>query len=128
MNSFIRNSILLVVSFLLFACSGQQPPTVPFADLVADPGRYDGLEVCTEGVYLQGFEASSLGAATYEQDGFLYLAEPVIWLEGAALELQGACTEFREYAFCPATACGLFETGDGFGHLGGYAHQMTAPD
>jgi hypothetical protein len=55
----------------------------------------------------------------------VYLIEPVIWLEGAAVTLKGACTRTQRYSFCPAAACGQFETGGGFGHLGGFQLQIS---
>jgi hypothetical protein len=128
-------SVMLALSITLLACdqgdgSGQSD-LVAFEALVADPRAYAGQTVCTEGVQVDGFEASGLAASTKEQDGHLQLAEPVIWLEGAEIRSQEDCVQADTqppYAFCRAVACGVFETGGGYGHGGAYAHQLRGQD
>lgn len=118
----------VVYGFLLSAGQKQEHQMVPFTELVSTPVRYQGQTVCTEGVALQGFEASSLGASTYARDGQLYLTEPVIWLEGVPVEDNEHCTRTQGYSFCPTKICGKFEAEGGYGHLGGFLYQITGTD
>ena len=79
---------------------------------------------------MQGFEASSLGPSTYQRDGRTYLAEPVIWIEGADVTTESDCVvqvddlSGQRIEFCPATICGRFEHCRACGHLDGYAFQL----
>lgn len=124
--------IASLLSVLLIAgCRGTPQRTigevVEFSELVAHPQRYHGSEICTSGVYAAGFETSALGASTYEVDGAVYLSQPTIWIEGAAIRYRGECVEgggIPEAEFCQVEVCGLFEFGGGFGHLGSYECQL----
>lgn len=124
------NTRIFLLMILLFLAGCQSAPDavldIPFDTLVADPGKYDGEFFCTEGIYLSGFEISALGAATYERDGFLYLTEPVIWIERADVKTQAECTSFQGYQFCPVQVCGRFKFGGSYGHLGGYKYQIES--
>jgi hypothetical protein len=106
-------------------------PSVPLAELVANPSRYHGQEVCTEGIYVRGFEVSVLGVGTQEKGGITYLAEPMVWVEGAEIASSENCFSQREglgappIEFCRVTICGRFEHCHKCGHLDGYAFQLT---
>jgi hypothetical protein len=128
-------SVLFVLGVMLPACGqgdGSSPAgLVAFDALVANPGQYAGQYVCTEGVQADGFESSGLAAATYQSGGTTYLTEPVIWLEGADIRSRQDCVRTDTqppYEFCRAVACGVFETGGGFGHTGAYGHQLRGRD
>ena len=133
----MRNAILAIGSVwsVLFVggCLGTTPRTtggfVEFNELAARPQRYNGSEICTTGIYASGFETSALGASTYEVDGAVYLSQPVIWVEGAEIRSKGECVKaggMPQAEFCQVEVCGLFESGGGFGHLGGYEYQLLA--
>jgi hypothetical protein len=108
--------------------SATEPPAVvAFDELVANPSRYAGQRVCTEGIAVEGFEANALGAGTRQQGQAVYLTEPTIWIAAAEREVIGECTGVDEsggFRFCPARVCGLFEAEGGYGHLGQYAFQF----
>lgn len=107
--------------------SDETPVTVAFDELVADPGRYAGQRVCTEGVAVQGFEANALGAGTRQQGQAVYLTEPTIWIATAEKEVIGECSSPNAAGgiqFCPAQVCGFFEAEGGYGHMGQYAYQI----
>ena len=122
---------LFLVVALLSGCgqgtSGDAETLVDFGELVTNPRRYHGRQICTTGVYVLGFETSALGASTYRSGSAIYLAEPAIWVWEAEIHNTGDCfsTDTQPPAeFCPAEVCGLFESGGGFGHLGGYEFQL----
>ena len=121
----------LLIIVLIGGCLGTPKRTtgefVEFSELVANPQRYHGSEICTAGVYASGFETSALGASTYELDGAVYLSEPTVWIEGAEIRSTGQCVEAGgapQAEFCNVEVCGLFESGGGFGHVGGYEYQL----
>lgn len=137
---------MLVILFaplviLLGACAAPPPAAPPatptsaalaatdvsFNDLMAMPATYAGKQICTHGVYLSGFEVEALGQDTVERDGVLYLTEPSIWLERAKIEAESDCTEVGTppARFCQARACGRFDSGGGYGHLGGWNYQIA---
>jgi hypothetical protein len=129
----VNRTTLLLVGFVLAlsisACAPLQD--VPFEELVSNPERYHGRRVCTEGIYVTGFEVNALGASLRRDGEAVYLTEPVIWLEGAEIRLSTDCVDsgsFPTARFCRATVCGLFESGGYYGHVGGYAYQLGAAD
>ena len=118
-----------VLALSLHACAPRQD--VPFEELVSNPERYHGRRVCTEGIYVTGFEVNALGASLRREGEAVYLTEPAIWLEGAEIRSSADCVDsgaFPSSRFCRATVCGLFESGGYYGHLGGYAYQLRAGD
>ena len=122
---------MLALSILLLSCGlgdgGSHADLVAFDQLVANPQQYAGQYLCTEGVHVEGFEMSGLGASTYEEDGYLRLAEPVIWLEGADFQTREDCTRTDtqpSFEVCQAMTCGVFETGARYGHGGAYTYQL----
>lgn len=81
-----RTTLLLVGSVLALsvnACDAKKD--VPFEELVSNPERYHGRQVCTEGIHATGFEVNALGASVRREGDAVYLTEPVIWLEGAEI-------------------------------------------
>lgn len=103
---------------------------VPLDELLSSPDRYDGKWICTEGIQATGFEVNALGAQLRRQGSEVYLAGPLIWLEGAEIVSSTDCFDSATGAarFCEATVCGLFESGGRYGHLGGYEYQLGARD
>ena len=121
----------LLASLSLCGCLATPEPAtgefVEFRELVAHPQRHHGGEICTSGIYASGFETNALGASTYEVDGAVYLSQPVIWIEGAEIRSKGECVKAGgapPAEFCQVEVCGIFESGGGFGHLGGYQFQL----
>jgi hypothetical protein len=127
---FVCILIIMVTAGCLAAPARTTPEFVEFGELVADPQRYDGSEICTEGIHAMGFETNALGASTYDGGNTVYLTEPTIWIEGAEIRVTGGCLESGDSPraeFCPVQVCGVFEAGRGFGHLGGYKYQLRGP-
>ena len=128
----MKQSMLLVsyilLVLLLTACRlpGDNTKIVNFSELISNPEEYNGTNICTEGIYLSGFEASSLGAGFYELSGSVYLTEPAIWVEGTEITELGECKTSQGYSFCSAKVCGHFEYGRHYGHLGGYEYQIIS--
>jgi hypothetical protein len=120
--------VAVVVVICASACTAAQD--VPLNELLSSPDRYDGRWVCTEGIHATGFEVNALGAQLRRQGGEVYLAGPLIWLEGAEIVSSTDCFDSPTGAarFCQATVCGLFASGGRYGHLGGYEYQLRAPD
>jgi len=126
----------LVITLLLFMAllSGCGRDTtvdaerfVDFGELVTNPQSYHGRQICTAGVYILGFETSALGASTYQRGSAIYITEPAIWVQGAEIRTTGDCftsDTAPPAEFCQVEVCGLFESGGGFGHLGGYEYQL----
>jgi hypothetical protein len=107
----------------LFFASGKKE-TVAFEELVANPGQYAGKQVCTQGVYVSGFEIKALGKDTYQEGEVVYLQKPAIWVQGATVDSSRNCFETSLATFCTVRICGLFEHGDSYGHLGEYQYQL----
>lgn len=116
------------IVLLLTACRlpGDSPKDVNFSELISNPSEYNGTNICTDGFYLSGFEASSLGAGIYELGGSVYLTEPAIWVEGIEINDLGECQISQGYSFCQTKVCGHFEYGRQYGHLGGYEYQIIS--
>ncbi|MBU1976203.1 MAG: hypothetical protein KKG59_07410 [Nanoarchaeota archaeon] len=130
----IQIIVMALVVFLTSCASGPKEINygdtgdgyVLFNDLVSNPDDYNLKKICVKGIYLSGFESSTLGESTYERDGYLYLQEPTIWIGSRDLVTE-KCTEpevRNSYSFCQADVCGVFEYGERYGHLGGYAYQI----
>ena len=98
-----------------------------FHDLIANPDSYANQVICVEGTAVSSFEASAISAGTNKRDGATYLTEPAIWLENVVPESKRECfiTGLPPIEFCRVHVCGLFESGGGFGHLGGYEFQLV---
>jgi hypothetical protein len=103
---------------------------VPLEHLFANPERYNGKTICTEGVYVSAFETSALGASTYRQGDSEYLTRPSIWVQGADFEYKTDCfanRQVRPSMFCCVRVRGVFEYGKRSGHLGSYAYRLGPP-
>ena len=81
----------LLLALLINGCI--QSMKVDISDLLSNPERYQGREICTEGIYVSGFEASAVGASTYQVGGAVYLTEPAIWIERADIRSSSDCFE-----------------------------------
>ncbi len=123
--------LVLALGTLILACRagdrGSSEDLVSLDALLAEQGEFNGQYVCTEGVYLTGFEVSALAASTEEEGGYLRLSGPAIWLEGATVQSRQDCVQTDtqpSYEFCQAVVCGMFEAGGSYGHGGGYSYQL----
>jgi hypothetical protein len=119
---------LFIFFFLLAACRSRDGTslTIPFIELLSNPIKYSGSNICTEGIYLSGFEVSALGADTYTLNGNIYLTEPAIWVEGVEVVNLNECKVYQGYSFCSVKICGRFEYGNQYGHMGGYEYQIIS--
>ena len=131
----LMSTALLLLVALLSGCgrgiTGDAETFVEFGELVAAPQRYHGRQICTAGVYVLGFETSALGASTYQRGSAIYLTEPAVWVGEAEIHSTGDCFSSDTAPpaeFCQVQVCGLFESGGGFGHLGGYEYQLRGPE
>jgi hypothetical protein len=123
----------LLAAFLLInfinGCGQGHGKMIEFSDLVSNPQKYQGKNICTEGVYISGFEASALGASTYQRGSAVYLTEPTIWIERPDVTIISRSDCFStgtltSSEFCWVTACGIFGTGSNYGHVGAYKFQI----
>jgi hypothetical protein len=126
-------AILSIVGFAavlsISACATSK--NIPLEQLLSSPERYHGRWICTEGIQATGFEVSALGSKVRREGTLLYLAGPLIWLEGAEVVSTTDCFDSAATPgarLCRATVCGLFESGGRYGHLGGYEYQLGAGD
>jgi hypothetical protein len=104
---------------------------VTLEELFANPERYNGRTVRTEGICVSGFEVSGLGASTYNRGDAVSLTEPAIWVESAVFESKTDCFTTQptpQATFCRVIVRGMFEYGKRCGHLGGYAYRLSAPE
>lgn len=122
---------LLLLVALLSGCgrdtTGDTERFVDFDELVTNPQSYHGRQICTAGVYVLGFETCALGASTHQEGSAIYLTEPSVWVQGAEIRTTGDCftsDTVPPAEFCESEVCGLFESGGGYGHLGGYEYQL----
>jgi hypothetical protein len=129
----IKKRILLLAAFLLIisinGCSQGHGKMIEFGDLVSNPQKSQGKNICTEGVYVSGFEVSALGSSTYQRGSAVYLTEPAIWIERPDITITSRSDCFSTetltpFQFCRATVCGVFETGGNYGRLGAYRFQI----
>lgn len=100
---------------------------VSVSELVTNPSSYNGRWIRTTGIWVSGFEASSLSDSTFEKNGVTYLKEPTIWISEDVVKDKRDC--FSEELVPPVTFCtvdveGIFEYGDRYGHLGQYEFQV----
>jgi hypothetical protein len=122
----VKMAILLAAVFLSVLPAGCVN-SVSFDDLTQNALDYNGMQVCTEGVYLSGFEVSALGKLAEQRNNNTYLTEPAIWIEGINVEKR-ECFKTETlfpFEFCNAKVCGIFEYGDKYGHLGDYNYQIS---
>ena len=120
-------SIVMALLLALLVNGCIQSMKVDIDNLLSSPERYHGRETCTEGIYVSGFEASALGASTYQVGGAVYLTQPAIWIERADIRSRSNCFETQTTPpakFCHAIVCGLFEYGGDYGHGGAYEYQL----
>jgi hypothetical protein len=108
------------------------PTLVAIEALTTRPEEFAGKRVCTEGVLVSGFEASSLGPSTHVVDGPMRLTGPAIWVEQAEIMLRSDCfaTEtppYPSYEFCRVRLCGRFDYGEKYGHGGCCDYQLSSP-
>ena len=125
----MKRALLIVIGLLLTLLINGCVRTmdVDIDDLLSSPQSYQGEEICTEGVYASGFEINALGASTYQRGDAVYLTEPVIWLERAEIRSSADCSSSGTtppVQFCRVTACGFFEYGGNYGHVGAYDYQL----
>ncbi len=125
----IFTGLSLLVLFMAFYTYdiARKPRLVTITDLIYAPEKYDGKSIQTEGIYVSSFEVSALGRLTYKQGDSLFLTEPTIWIESTTIETKSDCftTGFYDIAeFCVVTVHGIFEYGEGYGHMGQYKYQI----
>lgn len=129
-------TLLVAVVTAPSACSSTAEVT--FAELVAEPARYNGRTVTLEAFYFHSFETSALCASLVESvqfPGHLVPTQPLIWLEGGLpLDVFNQLTE-ETYENGPSSYYGklrikgVFEYGDRYGHVGGFDYQLRVqPD
>lgn len=127
-----RGTSILVALLLALLINGcMQSMKVNIDDLLSNPERYHGRQICTEGIYVSGFEVSAVGASPYQVGGAVYLTEPAIWIERADIRSRSDCFETQTTPpaeFCNAIVCGLFEYGGSYGHVGAYEYQLRGND
>ena len=101
--------------------------------MLASAGKYNNKHICTEGVYVDGFEASALSVSTYKKGRAVYLTEPTIWIDSTdIIKSKNNCFRVDEILppaeFCMVKICGVFEYDKNYGHLGSYNYQIRKDD
>lgn len=89
--------------------------TVSIADLRANPTKYDGKKVKTEGVLMSGFEAGpALSDSIVTKNGLTALKDPRIYLADPIISNQKDCSSTSTVPplqICEVQVEGIFETG-----------------
>ena len=106
------------------------------AELLASPDRYNGREILLEGFYFQGWESNLLSESmepTGQAEGHLWPAGQTIWVEGPipsvvydGLHQQDMIGPVERYG--KVLIKGIFQSGEGYGHLGGFDAQIVPSD
>lgn len=95
---------------------------VEIAELLSNPKNYSGKDICVSGYYYQAFESSALlDSYDFQKKE---IGEASTWLvneTGKNIINDSTGSE----AVREIEACGLFETGKSYGHLGSYQNQLT---
>ncbi len=102
--------------------SANTDSTVNVPDVLSNPTEYSGKNICMEGYYYQAFEASALLASFDDQKK--EIGEASIWVVNETGE-NISDSELGGGAVRKIKACGTFQTGESYGHLGVYNHQLT---
>ncbi|MFC2004746.1 hypothetical protein ACFLUY_00815 [Chloroflexota bacterium] len=128
--------MLSLAVLLLLGCNPQgtskEPSEVTFEQLMADPARYDGMDIEIEGYFYHGFEtivlSERLDPSGYAE-GHLVPKGSMLWIEGGipreiydGLHQQQMMGPSERYGRLMIK--GLFEYGGEYGHLGQFEYQL----
>jgi len=96
--------------------------SVELANLLSNPKNYSGKDICVQAYYYQAFESSALLDSYKSQEK--EIGKYSTWVVNETGENIIADNTGAE-AVREIEACGLFETGKSYGHLGSYQNQLT---
>ena len=102
--------------------SADKNSTVNLPDVLSKPTEYSGKNFCMEVYYYQAFEASAILNSFDEQKKEVGDAD--IWVVNETGK-DIVDTPLGIVAVTKIKACGTFKTGESYGHLGVYKHQLT---
>ena len=96
--------------------------SVELANLLSNPKNYSDKDICVQAYYYQAFESSALldSYESQEKEIGKYSTWVVNETGKNIIEDTTGAEVVREIE-----ACGLFETGKNYGHLGSYQNQLT---
>ncbi len=106
---------------------------VALEQLFAEPESYNGKDVILDGFYFSGFEVLVLAEGleySGRAEGHIAPTGQMIWIEGGIAEVI-LDSLYQQSMMGPIETFGkiriegVFEYGEGYGHLGGYDYQIT---
>ena len=128
-------SISMMPSMTTLPPTTGPPLSVNFSDLTGQPSAYTGRLVSVEGYYFSGFEISALASALAPSNfrpGNVTPVQPLIWVTGnlgdavyAGLAVQTETPSGYVERYGRVFLSGLFEYGNGYGHLNAYPFRLT---
>ena len=78
---------------------------------------------------MHGFETSALAASYRQQDNFVYLEPPSIWVTDFPSNTLSDLVQLPPgVRFGKVSVCGRFQYGDRYGHLSEYAFQLAVTE
>ncbi len=83
--------------------------------------------VRVEGWYVDAFETSAMARGTEERGNAVYLTEPAIWVDRATVIEERNCFIIETMPpseFCEVTVEGIFDYGEGYGHIDAYKYRI----
>lgn len=114
------------------ACGSE--PSPGFAELIADPARYNGRDIAVEGFYFSGFEIAALAGslAPASRPGNVMPVQPLIWIKTTVsvdpesrLCLQQNTPSGYDEHYGKVRLEGRFEYGGTYGHMNAYSYQLV---
>ena len=125
------------------ACSTAETPSstsevqaTTLAELLASPEQYNGREILLKGFYFQGWESNLLSERMEDSgfsEGHLWPTGHKVWVEGSIpsvvyerLHQQDMIGPVERYG--EVLMKGIFQTGERYGHLGGFDAQIVPTD
>lgn len=96
--------------------------SVELTNLLSNPKNYSGKDICVQAYYYQAFESSALLDSYESQEK--KIGKYSTWVVNETGKNIIADTTGKE-AVREIKACGLFETGESYGHLSAYQNQLT---
>jgi hypothetical protein len=125
--------VLALLGLVISGCGASQ--SITFSQLISQANKYNGKTVTFEAFYFSGFEISALseyvGPSNYDATRVVPTGV-LIWVQsGITQELQNKLhrqnntpSGYPEY-FGKLKVTGKFETGDNYGHMNVYQHQIA---
>jgi hypothetical protein len=121
------NWLVVCLALVVLVACGSGGGTVPFYELLSDPGRFDRQEVTVLAFYYQGSDEQILVVGVRTDDGFqnpVPLGE-ALWVEGMPQSILEQLNFASGITYGMVEVSGLFETAGAFGPDGKYVSRVT---